>query len=118
MKRLFVPLAFLLALPIGRAATPEPSQLSVKEKEAIELRFQHREARIREALAHGDLTEAEAESLRHRLERKRESLLKCGGVEPHARPKPPHPVHPKLPVDPAPQVEAQPAAPIPTPTPD
>ncbi|PHV13048.1 hypothetical protein [Chitinimonas sp. BJB300] len=94
MNRLFVPLALLFALPMGWAAEPEPQQPTpVKE---IELRFQHREARIREALAHGDLTEAEAEYLRHRLERKR-NQLKHSALEPNSRPKPPHPAHPKPP---------------------
>lgn len=78
MFRLPVRLALLLALPAVLAAPAEPSPAplppALHKAERMELRFQHREARIREALERGDLTPHEAERLRERLEKRRERL--------------------------------------------
>ncbi|GLR11296.1 hypothetical protein GCM10007907_00860 [Chitinimonas prasina] len=70
----------LLALPLAWAgpdapapARPERDHVQPRMEREHE-RFQHRQARIREALERGDLTPAEAALLRQRLEMRRERL--------------------------------------------
>lgn len=56
----------------GQGMRPPPRAMQ-REAVAAE-RFQHREARIRDALERGDLTPGEANMLRQRLEARRERL--------------------------------------------
>ncbi|WP_269533075.1 hypothetical protein [Chitinimonas sp. BJYL2] len=91
MHRFIILIASLITLPVlARAqddvvmaeqqADSERAHLVAKQaakqmrQRALADRFRHREARIRDAVARGDLTEAEAARLRARLEERRDKI--------------------------------------------
>lgn len=74
-RYLLVLLLCTAAFSAPRERTP-PAREELKQQMAERAadRFQHREARIREAIERGDLTPGEADLLRQRLEMRRQRL--------------------------------------------